>query len=55
MSNDRIIQAAFLLDLAGAMVAWFGIVPLHARADAQQAETAALWRESPSRRCLPSD
>ena len=42
MSNDRIIQAAFLLTLSGAMAVWFGIAPLHARADAQQAETAAL-------------
>ena len=42
MSNDRVIQGALLLALSGALVAWFGIAPLHARADRQQAETAAL-------------
>ena len=42
MSNDRIIQGALILAIAGAMVAWFGVVPLHARAASQQAETTAL-------------
>lgn len=54
MSNDRVIQGALLLALSGAMVAWFGIAPLHARAARQQAETADLIArvaESP----VPSD
>lgn len=42
MSNDRIIQGALMLAIAGAMVAWFGVVPLHAKAASQQAETTAL-------------
>ncbi len=42
MSADRIIQSAMGIGVLTALVAWFGIVPLHARATAQEAETASL-------------
>jgi hypothetical protein len=42
MNGDRIIQCAFGIAILAASVAWFGIVPLHARASDQEAETASL-------------
>ena len=42
MTGDRIIQSAVGIAIISASVAWFGIVPLHARASNQEAETASL-------------
>lgn len=42
MNGDRIIQSAVGIGLLAALISWFGIVPLHARASTQEAETAAL-------------
>lgn len=42
MSGDRIIQAAVGIGILAALISWFGIVPLHARASNQEAETASL-------------
>ncbi|NCF41201.1 MAG: hypothetical protein GWP75_13915 [Planctomycetia bacterium] len=42
MNGDRIIQAAAGIGILAALISWFGIVPLHARASSQEAETASL-------------
>ena len=42
MNADRIIQSAVGIAILAAVVAWFGIVPLHARAARQEVETASL-------------
>lgn len=54
MNGDRIIQAAVGIAIFAASVVWFGILPLHARASNQEAETASLLArvaESP----MPAD
>ena len=42
MNGDRIIQSAVGIAILSATVAWIGIVPLHARASNQEAETTSL-------------